>query len=245
MLRPDQANWKKRIKDFLRQTYFYVYFRTLRKSYSQTGEDCIVRWIFDVLGIRNPSYVDIGAHDPFLYSNTAMFYSQGSHGINIEPDPLLFKRIARKRKGDINLQMGIGDVSGVMPFYVMSAKTLSTFSEKEAKSLCEIHGYKVQDILEVKVEPLQYVIDTFCGGAFPDFLSLDTEGFDELILGALKTCSSLPKVICVESREYGVSGLQKSSALELYEMLKPLGYMFFADTYINAIFVLRDLWEKR
>lgn len=234
-----------RIKDILRQTYLYVYFRTLRKSYSQTGEDCIVRWIFDVLGIKNPSYIDIGAHDPFLYSNTAMFYAQGSRGINIEPDPLLFKRIARKRKKDINLQMGIGNLSGTMPFYVMSAKTLSTFSEKEAKLLRDQHGYLIRDVIEVRVEPLKYVLDKYCDGVFPDFLSLDTEGFDELILSELKMLSSLPKVICVESREYGVSGLQNSNSKELYEMLKPLGYMLFADTYINTIFVLERCWAER
>lgn len=236
---------KDKIKDILRQTYLYVYFRTLRKSYSQTGEDCIVRWIFDVLGIKHPSYMDIGAHDPFLYSNTAMFYAQGSRGINIEPDPLLFKRIARKRRGDINLQMGIGNSSGTMPFYVMSAKTLSTFSEQEAKVLCDRHGHSIRDVIEVRVEPLRHILDEYCNGTFPDFLSLDTEGFDELILGDLEEISSLPKVICVESREYGVSGLQDSNATELLRILKPLGYMLFADTYINAIFVLKELWKRR
>jgi len=127
----------------------------------------------------------------------------------------------------------------------MSAKTLSTFSEKEAKLLRDKHGYVIRDVIDVRVEPLRHVLDKYCKGIFPDFLSLDTEGFDELILGELKTLSSLPKVICVESREYGTSGLQNSNSLELHEILKPLGYMLFADTYINTIFVLKSLWAER
>ena len=127
----------------------------------------------------------------------------------------------------------------------MSAKTLSTFSEKEAKLLRDKHGYVIRDVIDVRVEPLRHVLDKYCKGIFPDFLSLDTEGFDELILGELKTLSSLPKGICVESREYGTSGLQNSNSLELHEILKPLGYMLFADTYINTIFVLKSLWAER
>jgi hypothetical protein len=43
-------------------------------SYSQSGEDLIVRVYFDILGITNPTYIDIGAHHPYFISNTALFY---------------------------------------------------------------------------------------------------------------------------------------------------------------------------
>ena len=45
----------------------------LKKSYSQCGEDLIVKFIFDILNIKNPSYIDIGAHHPNYISNTALF----------------------------------------------------------------------------------------------------------------------------------------------------------------------------
>ena len=37
-----------------------------KNSYSQFGEDIIVKFIFDALNIKKPSYIDIGAHDPFF-----------------------------------------------------------------------------------------------------------------------------------------------------------------------------------
>ncbi len=46
------------------------------KSYSQCGEDLIVKFILrDVMGEkRNISYMDIGANHPIRLSNTYLFY---------------------------------------------------------------------------------------------------------------------------------------------------------------------------
>ena len=35
-----------------------------RKSFSQSGEDMIINFIFSARGIDKPSYMDIGANDP-------------------------------------------------------------------------------------------------------------------------------------------------------------------------------------
>ena len=51
-------------------------------SYSQSGEDLIVKHIFENLGVKKPSYLDIGAYHPFHLNNTVIFYLSGSHGIN-------------------------------------------------------------------------------------------------------------------------------------------------------------------
>ena len=80
-----------------------------KKSYSQCGEDLIVRFIFDQLKITKPSYIDIGAHHPYIISNTSTFYLNGSKGINIEPNPPFFNLFTRERPNDINLNIGISD----------------------------------------------------------------------------------------------------------------------------------------
>jgi hypothetical protein len=61
-----------------------------KKSFSQTGEDLIVEFIFNDIGVDYPSYIDIGAHHPYYLNNTQIFYLKGCRGINIEPDPSLF-----------------------------------------------------------------------------------------------------------------------------------------------------------
>src|SRR3989344_4572766 len=74
-----------------------------KRSYSQSGEDMILRSIFD--DKKEGFYVDVGAFHPKLYSNTYYFYKRGWRGINIEPNPGANFGI---RKGDINLKCGIG-----------------------------------------------------------------------------------------------------------------------------------------
>ena len=210
-------------------------------SFSQKSEDYIIRGMFDCLDIETPSYIDIGAHHPYFLSNTALFYARGSRGINIEPNPILFDVINLYRKKDINLMMGIGPSSGVMPFYVMNANALSTFSKQEAEFICKEYGFQIADVIDVKVETLSKIINEYCGGVFPDFMSLDTEGLDEMILESLKDCPSLPKIICTETWDYG---LKTNHIPEICAMLEPLGYMLFLDNHLNSIFVLKNLWEE-
>jgi hypothetical protein len=137
--------------------------------------------------------------------------------------------------------LGIGTSSCTMPFYIMNAHTLSTFSEDEAKGLCENHGFHIDEVIQVRVEPLKDIINEYCGGVFPDFMSLDTEGLDEMILGSLKECPSLPKIICTETWDYG---LKTNHIREICAILEPLGYMLFLDNGLNSIFVLQKLWEE-
>ena len=44
------------------------------KTFSQSGEDVIINFIFNnLLKIKKPTYLDVGAHHPFFLSNTAFF----------------------------------------------------------------------------------------------------------------------------------------------------------------------------
>ena len=75
-----------RIKVELANKYFFYQTKTKmisslknsKKSYSQTGEDIIIKTALADLGISKPSYLDIGAHHPYYLNNTALFYKQGS-----------------------------------------------------------------------------------------------------------------------------------------------------------------------
>ena len=56
-------------------------------SYSQCGEDLILKQLFTALGIGKVNYLDIGAHHPTCLNNTYLFYGYGGHGVCVEPDP--------------------------------------------------------------------------------------------------------------------------------------------------------------
>src|SRR4051812_32356254 len=122
-------------------------------SFSQMGEDVIVRFLFDQMGVAQPSYLDIGAYHPFQFSNTAAFHATGSCGINVDPDPDAIARFRLFRPGDINLNVGCSDEPGSLTFYRLSAPTLNTFSKEAADNAITASGgrLEVAETLDVEV----------------------------------------------------------------------------------------------
>lgn len=205
-------------------------------SYSQCGEDLIVRYVFDFLKIPTPTYLDIGAHHPTFLSNTFLFYQQGSSGLNIEPDPKLFEPFPKQRSRDTNLNIGISDQEGDLPFYVMSAPTLNTFSEVDARAAVAQGRIKIEKIFPVKVRPINAVLQEFLPGVPLDFLSIDVEGLDFAILSSMDFNRWRPKVICAETITYSEAN-RGEKIPEIAGLLHKLGYEAYADTHINTIFV--------
>src|ERR1700722_2901695 len=70
-----------------------------RRSFSAHGEDLLVMgWFahygFDLSRVR---YVDVGANDPAILSNTFLLYQAGARGVLVEPDPKLAALLRPRR----------------------------------------------------------------------------------------------------------------------------------------------------
>ncbi len=214
-----------------------------KASYAQTGEDLIVRFLFDELQISRPSYIDIGAHHPFFLSNTALFYRSGCRGINIEPDPTLFGAFTKHRPNDTNLNMGIGAEAAEADFYIISSPTLNTFSKKEAEAYKNEGDYYITQTLKMPINTISYVVDKYNSGVFPQYLNLDAEGVDELIVRSIDYEKNYPLVMCIETISFSTSGNGvKNNAL--IDFVKEKGYMVYADTYMNTIFVRSEAFRN-
>ncbi|MCX2716544.1 hypothetical protein OQH61_02215 [Helicobacter sp. MIT 21-1697] len=91
--------------------YLLLYYKNLyitrfqNKSYAQQGEDLILQEMLN--NIQYGFYVDVGAHHPFRFSNTYLFYQKGWKGINIDAMPNSMKLFSRFRPRDINIECGI------------------------------------------------------------------------------------------------------------------------------------------
>lgn len=213
-------------------------------SFSQCGEDLIVKFIFDCLGINNPTYIDVGAHHPHYISNTALFYKNGCRGINIEPDPNLFKEFLKFRKDDKNLNIGISDSNSELDFYIISSPTLNTFSREEAEKYAQEGNFKIKSIEKIKVKTLKSVLVKYSNGVFPQYISIDAEGIDEIIIKEIDFENNYPIVICIETISFSTSGNGIKNT-DLIDFIINKGYMLYADTHINSIFVREINWKKQ
>lgn len=215
-------------------------------SYAQYGEDLIIRGAFDILKIKNPTYIEIGTHHPTLINNTYLFYISGSNGLCIEPSQKLFKKIKQKRKRDICLNVGISDKEekGV-PYYVMTAQTLNTFSKTEAEqnqNAVEAYGLqKIEKIEKIDLVPMQSILEKYFL-QFPDLLSIDTEGMDEKIVRSIDFSLYRPKIICLETIEQNKEGIFIKNN-HLIEFMEKQNYFIYADTHVNTIFIDKHIWK--
>jgi FkbM family methyltransferase len=208
--------------------------------YSQCGEDLLIQYVFALRGIKNPSYLDIGANDPFFINNTALFYEQGSRGINIEANPQLLEQFKINRPRDINLNIGISNNEEELDFYIMKDNTLSTFSREESEFMIS-KGKVLKEVKKIKLTTISAVLEKHLNNKFPDFLSIDVEGMDFQILQTIDFTKSTPKVICVEAAEYSPIGAG-ARRNELIDFLVSKGYYEYANTNLNAIMVDRKFW---
>jgi FkbM family methyltransferase len=208
-------------------------------SYSQSGEDLIIDFFFTARQVDKPSYIDIGAYHPYKISNTALFYEKGARGIVIEPNPDGFEKFTKYRPEDINLNIGIGSEESVLLYYSMDSATLNTFSEEEAKRYEAQGSAHIKKVIEVQVQPLISILKQHNNGVFPDFLSLDVEGWDYQILESLKDLQTTPKLICVETYSYTEGHIYKE---RFDNLMKELGYVIYGTTTINTIYVKKELF---
>jgi FkbM family methyltransferase len=210
-------------------------------SYSQAGEDLIVQALFRSFGMEQIKYLDIGANHPDYISNTYLFYKGGSCGVTVEPNPKLFAKHRKVRPNDRCINAGIGfDGQAMADFYLFGgmADGLSTFSREEAErfektGVAGIGRFKIKQVLKM---PLMRINDIIEQAGLPDFLSIDIEGLDFAVLKTLDFVRFRVKCICVETIHYG----EKSEPIrdkELVNFLTDLGYVVYADTGINTIFV--------
>ena len=205
-------------------------------SYSQAGEDLIVRYFFGHLNIRDISYLDIGAYDPIYLNNTYLFYRQGHRGVLIEPNVTMCEKLRAVRPGDTTLEAGIGiGKPGVADYYVMSEPSWNTFDKAEADHQVKATGGKVT-IKEVRRMPLLNVNDVMAehfNGKAPAFVSVDAEGWHLAILKSIDFERFRPKVVCVETL---VSGEHRTIP-EIPAFMTATGYVARGGSFVNTIFV--------
>ena len=144
---------KKLIIKFTPHKLTNIYYNNLLKyaslSYSQEGEDMILKRIFNEK--KNGFYIDVGAHHPKRFSNTHYFYLKGWRGINIDAMPSSMKLFNKQRPKDINLEIAISDKKEVLTYYGFNESALNSFSKEISNQRDGLNDYKIISIIFLKV----------------------------------------------------------------------------------------------
>lgn len=214
-------------------SFYQKYFATFQnKSYSQEGEDLIIKRIFE--NKHFGFYVDVGAHHPKRFSNTYLFYKQGWRGINIEPRPGSKKLFDKFRKKDINIEAAISESEEILTYFEFDDSALNSFDQNLSIERANKTKYKIIKKLHLKTYKLADILDIYLpAGQKIDFLSIDTEGFDIHILRSNNWEKYRPEIILCEDSEFELSNPEKS---EIYKLLIQKHYILLAKTLNTLIF---------
>ncbi len=210
-----------------------------KPSYAQIGEDRILDYLFQNIGIQQPTYLDIGTNHPILGSNTYYFYTKGSNGVCIEPNPQLFELIKSIRSRDIVINCGIGFAESTdVDFYIFENSGWSTFSIEEAEYRTN-NGYPYKKKIKMSLMTINDILKNNFS-KLPDFISIDVEGLDFEILQSLDFEKYAPRVLLVETIRFGNSNKQEVQH-EIIDFICNKGYSIYASTFVNTIFLKNNL----
>ena len=213
-------------------------------TFSQFGEDIIMLKMLERHKVKNITYLDIGANDPINGSNTYNFYLRGFHGLLIEPNAELCKKLKQTRPNDKVLNFGIGNDNRKEADYYMFATEnngMNTFSKEEAMNY-EKEGIKIKKVIKLPLKDINEVIaENF--NAPPTVISLDVEGLDEMILNKLDFGKWQPLLICVETVNYN-KDRELTKRKSILDLLMSKGYFIYADTHVNTIFCSRKRFKE-
>lgn len=201
-----------------------------RRCFSQEGEDMVLSRLF---GPRKSGFfIDIGAHHPFRYSNTYMFYKKGWRGINIDATPGSMGIFMKYRPKDKNLEIAISKEPDELKFYLFDDHAYNTFDPELAekaqaagaqlKETKVIPSLRVEDILEKNVPE----------GTHIDFMSVDVEGMDLEVLQSNDWVKFRPDLVLVECLGSSLSNIQND---DTYKFITSQDYCLFAKT-VNTVF---------
>src|ERR1700749_5137988 len=138
----------------------WIFKASARASFSQVGEDNILAYFFQSIGLTKPSYLEIGTNHPVIGNNTYAFYLKGSRGVLVEPDPALHAVIKNYRPGDKLLQCGIAlQEAESATFYVFPSQYhgWNTFSHEEVQ-VRKAAGIEIEKELSVPLLNINNVI---------------------------------------------------------------------------------------
>lgn len=207
--------------------------RFVTLSYSQEGEDLILKRIFE--GKQAGFYIDVGAHHPKRFSNTYIFYKMGWRGVNLDATPGSMNDFQKIRPDDINLEMAISDNKEVLKYYIFNEPALNTFSYEEAKKKDGLDNYKIVGELEIQTYQLSEILNEYLKPQQEiDFLNIDVEGFDFQVLKSLDWSANKPFVILIESLNSSIEEIEEN---KVYQFLLLKSYRLIAKTMNTLIFI--------
>jgi len=195
------------------------------------------------------TFVEIGANDGLLVSNTWGLAERHWQGLMVEPIPALAaacRRNHREHPNVVVVEAAISDgAQSEITLSVAGALTTANPEQKREYAAIEWSSYELTgyDIV-VPSQTLDRLLEA--GGVSPGFdvLVVDVEGFESAVFAGFTLPVWRPKMMIIELADtHPAFTATKSTDAELGRSLVAAGYTTVFKDAINTVFVRDDIWS--
>ena len=203
-------------------------------SWSQFAEDLLIERALDTLGKTDRAYyVDVGAFDPFMFSNTLKLRNRRWHGINIDAQSKHITRFRKYCPDYINLHSAVYSTQGTEKFYTYGFGTTGRLEKADTTTQKSVLGEEILSVEDVQVTTLSDIMHIYAPKDLPfGLLSIDCEGADFEILKSNDWLKYKPWIVAIEDQTWKEN--------EVNELLYGYGYELFAVARLTKIFISRN-----
>lgn len=205
--------------------------------HSHYGEHEIIIPFFEKVNNNGLNFLDIGANDGIYISNTWDLTLLGWGGCCIEPSKQAFSDLSKNYMGNDKVHLfnyGISDSDGIFKFY--ESRNWAGRNDVPSSLLGSLYESHKDGFYGIEWEETQCRFKTFENFYIEspvkifDFISIDVEKHDYIVLSQINLLKVGCKLICIE---YGGD----DNKIELYRSyLKKYGMMEIHRTVDNVLF---------
>jgi FkbM family methyltransferase len=209
-------------------------------SYSYGGMDSLIEKIFK--NKNNGFYVDIGCGHPIKNNNTYLLNKKGWSGINIDLDEENIELFNLYRWRDHNVSAAISNnEKEVDLFFYHSKSAINTIN----KNTADYQKAAVSEVRKIKTTTINNILDNskFKDSTI-DFLTIDVEGSELLVLENFNFSKYQPKIIVVEYldlslKKLEIKNLNIISAIKsnIYKLIVSNNYTLINMLHSDLVFV--------
>ena len=212
-------------------------------SYSFGGMDSLIKKIFP--DTNNGIYVDIGCGHPIKNNNTYLLHKRGWSGVNIDLDDDNIELFDLYRSNDHNISAAISNnEKEVDLFFYHSKSAINTIN----KATSNYQSATVTQVKKIKTTTLNSILDNSkFRNLHIDFLTIDVEGSELLVLENFNFNKYKPKIIVVEYldlslKKLEIKNLNIISAMksEIYKLIVSNNYTLVNMLHSDLVFAHND-----
>ena len=204
--------------------------------YSQQGEDLLIYRNFINLPTKDGVFLELGACDGLLYSNTMFFEKYlGFSGILIEPVKEFYDKLIKNRPNNRCYNNAISSNKSDVDILVNGA--VSGIKQNMAKTFID-GWHSKSSIRKVKTKTLSNIFQEK-GIEYIDFFSLDVEGGELDVLKTIDWKNITIYLICIE-----LDGHNKEKNNKCRKILIENGFIFKIKMCINEFWINPNYFRK-